>query len=72
MFRITALLGLLYVAKASEICVGNVPGESLQGLCVPKIDCKSDEWEFGTTKNPICDEAGADWSHPETKVCCFD
>jgi len=56
MFRFAAFLGLLYIASASEICVGNVPGESLQGLCVPKIDCKSDEWEFGTTmKEPDLD-----------------
>ena len=71
MFFIIALLFTKVVA------FGNGPECEHSGLkmgkgnCIKVKDCTTNEWLFGHLDNPTCDEPGADYKSPDTKVCCF-
>lgn len=43
-----------------------------KGSCIKISDCTTNEWLFGQMKSPICDEPGANYKMPDTKVCCFE
>tara|TARA_B110000211_G_C13650003_1_gene365493 strand:- start:192 stop:545 length:354 start_codon:yes stop_codon:yes gene_type:complete len=46
--------------------------EHIKGNCIKISDCTTNEWTFGSLDSPVCDEPGADYKVPDTKVCCFD
>jgi len=46
--------------------------ENIKGNCIKISDCTTNEWTFGRADSPVCDEPGANWKLPDTKVCCFD
>jgi hypothetical protein len=73
----TALLGSVSAFGDGPPCQGldtkmGPDGKMGPGNCVKKSDCTTNEWLFGTSKDPVCDVAGSDYKLPTTKVCCFD
>ena len=66
----TALLGSVSAFGDGPPCQGFDPMGP--GNCVKKSDCTTNEWLYGTSKDPACDVAGSDYKLPTTKVCCFD
>ena len=46
--------------------------ENIKGNCIKISDCTTNEWTFGRADSPVCDEPGANYKLPDTKVCCFD
>tara|TARA_B110001450_G_C17620353_1_gene480930 strand:+ start:201 stop:539 length:339 start_codon:yes stop_codon:yes gene_type:complete len=46
--------------------------ENIKGNCIKISDCTTNEWTFGRADSPVCDEPGANYKVPDTKVCCFD
>lgn len=67
----TALLGSVSAFGDGPPCQG-LDTKMGPGNCVKKSDCTTNEWLFGTSKDPACDVAGSDYKLPTTKVCCFD
>ena len=67
----TALLGSVSAFGDGPPCQG-LDTKMGSGNCVKKSDCTTNEWLYGSSKDPACDVAGSDYKLPTTKVCCFD
>ena len=74
MFRylITTVLFTTTNAFGDGTECGSVLMTGLMGNCIKISDCTTNEWTFGSADSPVCDEPGASWKLPDTKVCCFD
>jgi len=74
MFR-SLIVTTVFFATANAFGVGpecDSKLNNIKGNCIKISDCTTNEWTFGPADSPVCDEPGADYQLPDTKVCCFD
>ena len=66
-----ALFGNVSAFGDGPVCETMLDANVL-GNCIKKSACTTNEWSYGSTKNPVCDVAGSDYKLPDTLVCCLE